>query len=98
MGNAEDERERLSEEETLGPKEKCVYGSEARTRCVVDGQERPKELVHGTGWREESKRRLDVKGGVVLMEKEEVRKETKEQTNGRMRKVRKAQVGRGGPS
>jgi hypothetical protein len=33
--------------------------------------ERPKELVHGTGWREESKRGLDVKGGVVLMEQEE---------------------------
>jgi hypothetical protein len=40
---------------------------------------------------------LDVKGGVVLMEKEEVRKDTNEQTNRRMRKVRRhnsAEVGR----
>jgi len=61
--------------------------------------EKPKELVHGTGWREESKRRLDVKGGCCSdWKKKRDRKETKEQTNGLMWKVRKAQLGRGGPS
>jgi len=30
--------------------------------------QRPKVLVHGTGWREESKRRLDVKGGSCWVE------------------------------
>jgi hypothetical protein len=97
MGNAEREGERLSEKETLGPKvdlfraEKRDYGSEAWTRCVVDRQARPKMWVHGTGWREKSKRGLDVNGSVVLMEKEEG---TKEQTNGRMRKDGSAEVGR----
>jgi hypothetical protein len=64
MGNAEDERERLSEEETLGPKEKSVFMEVRRGPDVwwtgkIDQRRRCTGRDGGRNRRDD----LDVKGG-----------------------------------